>query len=308
MNEIAPKGKKAPKKGKGKGEKKYSEKVKKQIISGGIISIIAIAGITTGIFLNAQNQSSIDSLFIMGYSGGLNKIDPLNAIDGLIVTQVVEPLYTEILKQGSSYRENVPHLAESGSWSIDKLNFTCTLRKNITFHDGNAFNATAVKWNFDRLHRLLFNMTTYALWYHLDGKLVINRTIVLGEYIIRFVLNRPYVPFIALLTTLNANILSPHSTPENRFLNSSEHLVGTGPYIFQSNIVNESTTIVSNKDYWGNPKPSIKKFIFKPYDYTESSERFLAKETNYAAGNDSYFDDYYDVPLQLASANACRAT
>ena len=294
MNEIAPKGKKIPKKGKGKGKKKYSEKLRKQVIGSGIISIIAIAGLTTGIFLNVQNHTSADSIFIMGYSGGLTNIDPLETGDGLIITQVVEPLFTEILKQGSTYHENVPHLAKGGIWSNDGLNFTCTLRENITFHDGTKFNASAVKWNFDRLHRLLFNMSTYALWYHLDGTLIINRTIVLGEFVVRFVLNRPYVPFIALLTTLNANILSPHSTPGSRFLNSSEQLVGTGPYILQSNMVYESTTIVSNKDYWGNPKPSIREFIFIPYDYTESSERFLAKKTNYAAGNDSYLNDYDD--------------
>lgn len=299
MDEIAPKGKKVPKKGKGKEKKEYSSKFKKQMISSGLISIVAIAGLTTGIFLNPQNQSSVDSIFIMGYSGGFMWIDPLEVGGGgdpLVLTQVVEPLFAEILKQDSSYRENVPHLAENGLWSNNGLNFTCTLRENITFHDGTKFNASAVKWNFDRLHRLLFNMTTHAMWYHLDGTLIINRTIVLDKNIVRFVLNRPYVPFIALLTTLNANILSPHSTPENRFLNSSEQVVGTGPYIMQSNIEKVSTTIVSNKDYWDYPKPSISKIIFIPYDYAESSERFLAKETDYAVGNDSYFDAYYNDP------------
>jgi hypothetical protein len=124
MNEIAPKEKKVPKKGKGKGKKKYSEKLKKQVVSGGFISIIAIAGLTTGIFLNLQNSTSVDSTFIMGYSGGISKIDPLESGDGIIITQVVEPLFTEILKQGSSYRENVPHLAKTGLWSNDGLNLS----------------------------------------------------------------------------------------------------------------------------------------------------------------------------------------
>jgi ABC-type transport system substrate-binding protein len=296
MNEIPPKGKKAPKKGKGKEKKEYSEKFKKQVISSGIISIIAIAGLTGGIFLNLQNKSSEDSLFIMGYSGGIDTIDPLEIDDDFIVSQVIEPLFTEILRQDTLYRENVPHLAKEGIWSTNGLNFTCNLRENITFHDGTAFNASAVKWNFDRLHRLLFNMSTDAMWYHLDGTLIINRTVILDDYIIRFVLNRPYVPFKALLTSLNANILSPSSTPEDRFIYPSENLVGTGPYKLKSNIVNESTTIIFNENYWGLPQPSIEKFIFMPYDYTESSERLLAKETDYAAGNDSYFLEYYNDP------------
>jgi peptide/nickel transport system substrate-binding protein len=296
MNETSLKGKKGSKKGKGKSKKHYSENVKKQIISSGIVSFIAIAGLISGIFLILQYPNSEEETFIMGYSGGLNAIDPLESGESLIITQVVEPLFTEILKQDSSYRENIPHLAKDWIWSSNGLNFTCILRENITFHDGTAFNASVVKWNFDRLHRLLFNMSTHAMWYHLDGTLIINRTIVLDEYIIRFVLNRPFVPFKALLTSLNANILSPSSTPEDRFIYSSEIIVGTGPYILESNIEGQKTTLLSNDNYWGLPKPSIDKFIFIPYDYAESSKRFLAKETNYAAGNDTYFSRYHNDP------------
>jgi len=139
-------------------------------------------------------------------------------------------------------------------------------------------------------------MSTHAMWYHFDGTFIINRTIILDDYIIRFVLNRPYVPFKALLTSINANILSPSSTPEDRFIYPSENLVGTGPYILENNVENESTTIILNENYWGLPKPSIKKFIFIPYDFAESSERLLAKETDYAAGNDSYFLEYNSDP------------
>jgi len=44
-----------------------------------------------------------------------------------------------------------PHLAESWSVSPDGLQYTFKLRQDITFHDKTAFNAGAVKWNFDRL-------------------------------------------------------------------------------------------------------------------------------------------------------------
>ena len=144
---------KAPK----KGHKKTLKDLKKPLIGGGIIGITALAGILGGIVLFNIIEIPKGGTFIMGYSGGLDKIDPLNMgnNDPIIITQIAEPLFTEKLNQTSLYHENVPHLTKEGEWSVDNLNFTCTLREGIEFHDGTQFNATVVKWNFDRIQRLL---------------------------------------------------------------------------------------------------------------------------------------------------------
>jgi peptide/nickel transport system substrate-binding protein len=262
--------------------------------------VIAVAGIITGNFIFFQQIQQEEIIFIMGYSGGLDSIDPLVAdwYDPIILNQIVEPLFNRLYNQTSSSFENVPHLAKEGIWSEDDLNFKCTLREGIEFHDGAQFNAIAVKWNFDRLHRLLINTSNPSLWTHPDGTLIINNTIVLDDYTIRFVLNKPFAPFSALLTSLQANIVSPLSTPDNEFINVlTEKVIGTGPYIYESNVVYLNTTIVANNNYWGTPKPVIDRFIFIiGYDYVESNERFLAKETDYAGGLDSYFEEYINDP------------
>ncbi|MFX1379622.1 MAG: ABC transporter substrate-binding protein [Promethearchaeota archaeon] len=286
MSQKEPKSKK-------KGPKRVLNELKKPLISGSIIASIAIAGIIGGIYLiNLDKRKG--GTFIMGYGGGLEVIDPVIVYfyDPIAFVQIAEPLFNEKVNQTTDYHENVPHLALEGVWSDDLLNFTCTLREGIRFHDGTQFNASAVKWNFDRLQNFSHPFLTY-LWYHPDGTLILNRTEVIDDYIVRFVLNKPYVPFRSLLTHPQAYIISPTSTPKNRYLNAStEKVVGTGPYIFKSNIVYVNTTLEKNENYWGRPKPVIDKLVFLSVNYIESNEIFFAEETDYAVGNDSYWEAY----------------
>src|SRR5258708_21911717 len=45
----------------------------------------------------------------------------------------------------------VPQLAESWEWAPDGKAITFTLRQNVTFQDGTAFDAAAVKFNIERM-------------------------------------------------------------------------------------------------------------------------------------------------------------
>ena len=45
----------------------------------------------------------------------------------------------------------VPQLAESWQWSADQKAITFTLRHGVTFQDGEPFDATAVKFNVERM-------------------------------------------------------------------------------------------------------------------------------------------------------------
>ncbi|MFX1501866.1 MAG: ABC transporter substrate-binding protein [Promethearchaeota archaeon] len=286
MNEQEPK---APR----KKPKKRLKDLKKPLLSSGIIATTALSGFIVGVVLFINIERPRGGTFIMGYSGGFTTIDPLNFEDDpMIISQIAEPLFTEWSNQTSLFNENVPHLAKEGNWSDDYLNFTCSLKEGIEFHDGTKFNATAVKWNFDRLQHLLVSISYPFIWYS-DGIQILNRTEVIDDYIVRFVLNRPFVPFKSLLTYYQAYILSPKSTPFDRFLDvSTEKIIGTGPYIYESNVVGINTTITKNKNYWGTPKPIIDTFVFLRLNYIESNERFFARETHYAVGNDSYIEKY----------------
>jgi len=246
-------------------------------------------------------------------SGAPDSIDPLKnpgpRFENLIVIdQIAEGLFT--YDQNKTDTPIIPNLALGGSWSPDYLNFTCTLRTNVRFHDGTPFNATVVKWNFDRIYKFIEIMPQYdtMYWYpaYLDsqGNPIINRTEIVNDYSVKFVLNKPYVPIRNLLTLWNSYILSPTSTPDDDFIDiRTGKLIGTGPFVFDSCEVDDygeslKTDMHANPNYWGGT-PSINKLSFLALDSgTERMERMLSGELSYTMGprDDSVLDIYRNTP------------
>lgn len=226
------------------------------------------------IFDNDKLKLSQDSTLIFGVSIGLHDLDPHYAWDPCsfnVIEQVCEGLFTYNYSDVSN--EIIPRLAlDYGTWSIDGLNYTVSIKHNITFHDGTALNASAIKWNFERLLYLM-NVTgtlpseLYAsplkmIYSWPDDTLIINRTEEIDPFTIRFVLNRPYGALEALLCFSGSYILSPSSTdPINQINPDTGDLVGTGPFMFESNTPGIETRLQANNNYWRGP-PEIDLLIY----------------------------------------------
>ena len=95
-----------------------------------------------------------------------------------------------------------PGLAES--WTqVDDLTWEFKLRTGVTFHDGEAFNAEAVKKSFDRIldpevaspRAFLYEMVTEVK--------------VIDETTVQFVTEYPFSPLLAHLTHNGGGIISP---------------------------------------------------------------------------------------------------
>ncbi|MFW9784577.1 MAG: ABC transporter substrate-binding protein [Candidatus Heimdallarchaeota archaeon] len=235
---------------------KIAEMKKTLIISVMILSI-ALTGIIVGINIYLKNIQSGGVLYLLG-NGLPFTLDPVDAsdlVDADIINQVAEGLFDT-----NENAEIINCLATSYEWSTDGLNLTCNLRQGVKFHDGTPFNATAVKWNIDRAYRLLTNVSFPFLWLLPDGRPIINETQILGEYLVKFILNAPYMPLLKLFTSTYSCIVSPNATPADDFISSEPGgLVGTGPFIFDFYAYN-NVTLSANPYYWGG-KPKIDKLI-----------------------------------------------
>jgi peptide/nickel transport system substrate-binding protein len=98
---------------------------------------------------SAHAQESGGDLIMGVGTSYIDVLDP-NVTGQAVTFEIMQPMYDTLLYQdldGTFY----PGLATEWSVSEDGLVYTLALRSDVTFHDGTAFDAAAVKSNFDRM-------------------------------------------------------------------------------------------------------------------------------------------------------------
>jgi len=242
---------------------------KKPIIIGGTIAAVAIAGIISGIIILREVPKG--GTLKVGIRYEVGQIDPLlysTAAEGIFIWQVTETLFESEYIDGKS--QIINNLATGWEWNTNYTELTCFLREGVKFHDGTLFDAAAVKWNFDRISRIIDSSNPLKyFWGHMfffpNGRWIVNKTQVIDPYTVKFVLNDRFMPFLSFLTHATTTILSPTSTPTNETLRiQTDDLVGTGPFIYNGYDPNVNITLYSNQNYWGI-KPKIDKIVLTLY-------------------------------------------
>lgn len=207
----------------------------------------------------------------------------------------------------------IPRLAtDFGTWNGN--NYTVTLRQGVTFHSGTKFNATAVKFTFDRLIYLTNSTgaqpdtgpgsTIYGesiiaeLYEWSDGIPVFNRTEIIDEYTVKFILNSPYGPWLPLLTFSASMIMDPVITPADDYVANgmtgatSTSISGTGPWKFDYYIPGVETKFIRNDDYWRGAG-QVETLIFSVItDHDARNTALLAEEVDIL---DAPHPSYYDI-------------
>ncbi len=250
---------------------------KKQYITIGIVAIIAIAGVSGVIvYMNMPKGGT----FIFGTMYGPVDLDPHQAWDAAsidVIRQVCEGLLdVDIADPNLAI---IPNLATSYSWSTDNKEITFVLRQGVKFHDGTDFDATAVKWNFDRLYGLIDKIQIAGLWELPSGVYIIKETVVVDTYTVKLVLNEPYAPLLGLLASWSAHFMSPASTNKTALIDTATgDLVGTGAFIYDETEADVEVLFTPNPNYWGG-KPALDAMVFEIItDAPAKNDALLTKE------------------------------
>ncbi|MFL6662544.1 MAG: ABC transporter substrate-binding protein [Rhizobacter sp.] len=170
------------------------------------------------------------------------------AIGEVVHYNVLEGL-TKVNMDGSV----VPLLAESWTIDPDGRVYTFKLRKNVKFHDGEAFDASDVKFSFERAKAE--GSTNKAKKAVFDNIARID-TPDPGTVII--VLNNPDGSFLFRMGENTAVILDPKSAAT-----TAVKPIGTGPFRFENWAKGSAITLVKNEGYRNAAAVKLKKVMFR---------------------------------------------
>ncbi len=140
----------------------------------------------------------------------------------------------------------IPWLAKSWEVSDDALTYTFHLRDNVTFSNGERFNAVAVKTAFDSDKALATELpATFGATY-LAGY---DHAEVVDDLTVKLVLAKPNAGFLQATSTTNLSILAPASYTLSAKERSLGKIIGTGPFVLASYTPEVGAHLTKRKGY-----------------------------------------------------------
>lgn len=148
----------------------------------------------------------------------------------------------------------VGELAES--WRLlDERTWQLKIRRGVVFHNGEPFNAEAVRFTFQRVlnpEQKSPNRATVS---------EVERVDVVDDLTVNLVLRSPYAPFLARL--IDFPMVPPKYTAEKGNQGLALRPVGTGPFRFVELVKDDHMVVEAFDKHWRG-QPRIRKIVYKP--------------------------------------------
>jgi peptide/nickel transport system substrate-binding protein len=150
----------------------------------------------------------------------------------------------------------VPQLATSYEWSADHKALTLKLRKGVTFHDGEKFDAAAVKYNIER-HKTMAGSNRRGELAPVSGVDVID------ESTVRLNLTAPFAPLLAALADRAGMMVSPKAAQAEGDKFGAKP-VCSGPFRFVERVAQDRIVLERYPNYWNKGEIHFDRIIFLP--------------------------------------------
>jgi peptide/nickel transport system substrate-binding protein len=218
------------------------------------MSLLRRLTLTLAIALLAASPAAAQSVLRIGLNDDPDALDPTisRAYTGrLVFAAVCDKLFdvTPDLKI-------VPQLATGYEWASDQKSVTIKLRPGVKFHDGEPFNAEAVKFNIERHINTAGSFRKPEI-----GQ--ISSVDVINDTTVRFNLSEPLVPLLAALTDRSGMMVSPKAAKAlgDKF---GTRPVCAGPYRFVERVAQGKIVFERFPDYWDKANIHIDRVEFVP--------------------------------------------
>jgi peptide/nickel transport system substrate-binding protein len=219
-------------------------------IAGLLISTTALVGLLTPAF--AQDTSTI----VVAQPADALTMDPAKH-SAFPTANIMFQIYDALVTQNAK-GDFEPALATEWS-NPDPLTWRFKLRQGVKFHNGEDFNANAVKFTFDRALDPAFKAPYFS------RISAIKSVEVVDDYTVDFKTAAPFPTMLFSLyeASFAAMIVPPKYVAEKGPDALATAPVGTGPYKFVEWLKDDRVVLEANEDYWGGA-PAVKKVIFRP--------------------------------------------
>jgi nickel transport system substrate-binding protein len=174
-----------------------------------------------------------------------------------------------------------PWLAKSWTTSADGKIWVFTLRTDVTFSNGEPFNAQAAVENF---RAVLDNRQRHA-WLELTNQITDVKA--LSESELQITLKSAYYPFLQELALPRPfRFIAPSQFKNHETQDGILAPIGTGPWVLKETRLNQYDVLVRNDHYWGE-KPQISKITVKVIpDPTSRAVAFETGDIDLLYGNE----------------------
>ena len=172
-------------------------------------------------------------------------------VSGIVRTALCDKLFDIGLEL-----EIVPQLATKWEWTADKQGLVISLRSNDKFHDGEPFDAAAVKYSIER-HLTMPGSTRKRDISAISGVEIID------DHTAKLQLSAAFAPLLAQLAGPAGTIISPKAA-RAAGENFGSHPVCAGPFKFVERVAQDRIVVERFADYWDNDKIKIDRIVYLP--------------------------------------------
>jgi len=244
------------------------------------VIIIVLIGAAIYVYYPTLVPTGAKDTLIMGTTDSVQTdLDPARAYDffGFEIIQAIGSGLVDIkpgAPKGAGPEDVIPALALNWSSTADGLHWTFNLRQGVKYSDGTEFNATHVKYTFDRGISIAHPEGPFVGIGYGD---IIDNVQVVSKYQVKFNLKIPFSPFLSLLTCQASFIVNPKYAPKDATVEyvdgdaRASSPMDLGPYNLTKWVRtagrDQEIRLAANPNYWNASGgfPKTKNIIIKFY-------------------------------------------
>jgi peptide/nickel transport system substrate-binding protein len=194
---------------------------------------------------SGDGSGATESKITIGLAAEPANLDFTRTDGAAIPEALLVNVYEGLVRIEESSGKIVPLLAQSWTVSPDRKTYTFKLHDNVTFSNGDKFDANAVKFSIERVKSDAWSISLKRYMNVVDTVEVVSPTEV------KVNLNEPSNDWLFRMTTRVGAMFTPNGVGD-----LANKPVGTGPYLLDRWTRGDSIVLRANEKYWGT-RPKI---------------------------------------------------